>query len=81
MRIGIVGSRRWKNRGAVEDLIAAFARSMDEYRRGVGDSTTLLLTQRQMLSVRSQVLTLRRMRLNNRVNLHLALGGSIEKKK
>jgi len=24
MRIGIVGSRRWKNRGAVEDLIAAF---------------------------------------------------------
>jgi len=68
-------------RAAEEDLIAAFARSMDEYRRGVGDSTTLLLTQRQMLSVRSQVLTLRRMRLNNRVNLHLALGGSIEKKK
>lgn len=68
-------------RSAEEDLIAAFARSMDEYRRGVGNSTSLLLTQRQMLSVRSQVLTLRRMRLNNRVNLHLALGGSIEKKK
>ncbi len=68
-------------RSAEEDLIAAFERSMDEYRRGVGNSTNLLLTQRQMLSVRSQVLTLRRMRLNNRVNLHLALGGRIEKKK
>ena len=68
-------------RAAEEDLIDAFARSMDEYRGGVGNSTSLLLTQRQMLAVRSQVLTLRRMRLYNRVNLHLALGGSIKKKK
>lgn len=68
-------------RAAEEDLIDAFARSMDEYRGGVGNSTSLLLTQRQMLAVRSQVLTLRRMRLYNRVNLHLALGGSIKEKK
>ena len=67
-------------RVAEEDLIAAFTRSLEEYRRGVGNSTSLLLTQRQMLSVRSQVLTLRRMRLYNRVNLHLSLGGSIENK-
>jgi len=68
-------------RGAEEDLIAAFDRSMDEYRRGVGNATSLLVTQRQMLGVRSQVLTLRRLRLYNRVNLHLALGGSIDKEK
>ncbi len=68
-------------RAAEEDLIAAFDRSLDEYRRGVGNATSLLLTQRQMLGVRSQVLTLRRLRLYNRVNLHLALGGSIEKEK
>ena len=28
-------------RGAEEDLIAAFDRSMDEYRRGVGNATSL----------------------------------------
>lgn len=67
-------------RSAAENLEAAYERSLEEYRGGVGSSTNLLLTQRQMLSVRSQVLTLRRLRLDNRVDLHLALGGSIDLK-
>ena len=67
-------------RAAEENLIAAYKRSLEEYRGGVGSSTNLLLTQRQMLNVRAQVLTLRRLRLDNRVDLHLALGGSIDEK-
>ena len=38
----------------------------------------LLLTQRQMLSVSSQFLELDRLRLDNRINLHLSLGGSLK---
>ena len=50
-----------------------------EYKNGIGTSVNLLLTQRQMLSVSSQVLELERMRLENRVNLHLSLGGTVKK--
>ncbi len=65
-------------RAAERELVEAYKRSLEEYRGGVGTSTNLLLTQRQMLSVRSQALTLRRLRLDNRVDLHLALGGDLK---
>jgi multidrug efflux system outer membrane protein len=64
---------------AEEHLIEAYERSADEYRQGIGTSTNLLITQRQMLNVSSQVLEMRRMRLENRINLHLTLGGNIQK--
>lgn len=76
----ILRKREESLRAAQKNLIAAYERALEEYRTGVGDSTILLTTQRQMLSVRGQVLTLRRLRLDNRIDLHLALGGSIEKK-
>ena len=35
----------------------------------------VLITQRRVFSSQSQVLAVRRMMLDNRINLHLALGG------
>ncbi len=47
----------------------------DDYRDGVGDILTVLAAQNQFVTVRSQLITARRLRLDNRINLHLALGG------
>jgi outer membrane protein TolC len=76
----ILRNRRNALSRAEDNLIEAYKRSVDEYRRGIGTSTNLLFTQRQMLSVSSQVLEIRRMRLENRINLHLTLGGNIKSK-
>ena len=46
------------------------------YRSGLTDITTLLSAQRTALDSESQLLTVSRLRVENRVNLHLALGGS-----
>jgi NodT family efflux transporter outer membrane factor (OMF) lipoprotein len=45
------------------------------YRLGLADIITLLSSQRAALNAESQLLAVRRLRLENRVNLHLALGG------
>ena len=76
----VILRNRWNALVLAEDnLIEAYKRSVEEYRGGIGTSTNLLLTQRQMLSVSSQVLEIRRIRLENRINLHLTLGGNIKK--
>ena len=76
----VILRNRWNALVLAEDnLIEAYKRSVEEYRGGIGTSTNLLLTQRQMLSVSSQVLEMRRIRLENRINLHLTLGGNIKK--
>jgi multidrug efflux system outer membrane protein len=75
----ILRRREAAMRRAEKNLIGAYERSLQEYRDGVGSSTALLTNQRRLLSVSGQVLTLRRLRLDNRVDLHLALGGSIKK--
>lgn len=46
-----------------------------DYKSGLGDILIVLAAQTRELQTRSQLLTLRRLRLENRVNLHLALGG------
>ena len=77
----VILRNRWNALVRAEDhLVEAYKRAVDEYRRGIGTSTNLLFTQRQMLSVSSQVLEIRRMRLENRINLHLTLGGNIKSK-
>lgn len=48
----------------------------EDYRSGVGDSLTVFNTQARVLQFSSQLLTLRRLRLDTRINLHLAIGGS-----
>ena len=70
---------RWKALTAAKiNSTDSFNRALMEYKSGIGSSTNLLLSQRQMLSVSSQVLELERMRLENRINLHLSLGGTAE---
>ena len=59
----------------------AYTQSREEYRQGLADVITLLTTQRQMLAARGQVITIRRLRLENRVDLHLALGGDFKPRK
>ncbi|MDA0812410.1 MAG: efflux transporter outer membrane subunit [Verrucomicrobia bacterium] len=56
----------------------AYTQSREEYRQGLADVITLLTAQRQMLLAKGQVITIRRLRLENRVDLHLALGGDFK---
>jgi outer membrane protein TolC len=49
-----------------------------EYNAGLTDYITVLETQRRELNSRSELLTVRRERLDARVNLYLALGGGFD---
>lgn len=53
----------------------AFHAAQEDYRQGRGDILTLLQSQRLQLQLRSQLITLNKARLENRIYLHLALGG------
>ena len=54
---------------------AAYELARRRYGEGLESFATVLETQRRTLESRSQLTALRRQRLENRVNLHLALGG------
>jgi outer membrane protein TolC len=47
----------------------------EEFTGGTGDVLTLIDTREQEINTASQLAALRRLRLDNRVDLHLALGG------
>jgi NodT family efflux transporter outer membrane factor (OMF) lipoprotein len=49
----------------------------ERYRQGLEGIITLLETQRRAFTARSNLLRVSRLQLENRVNLHLALGGSL----
>lgn len=49
-----------------------------EYNAGLTDYINVLETQRQALNRRSELLSVRRQRLEARINLHLALGGGFD---
>ncbi len=51
------------------------------YRAGLADIITVLASQRTAFDSESQLLNIRRLRLDNRVDLHLALGGGFETSK
>ncbi len=55
---------------------AAYTRSREEFSNGTGDILTVLSSQRRQFTNQSQLLSIRRARLQNRVDLYLALGGS-----
>ncbi|RME69907.1 MAG: efflux transporter outer membrane subunit [Verrucomicrobia bacterium] len=50
----------------------------DEYEAGLADIFSVLESQRRALDARSAYIRVREERLNNRVDLHLALGGGFE---
>ena len=54
---------------------AALAMAQDRYRQGLSDVLQVLITERRVFSSQSQALAVRRLLLDNRINLHLALGG------
>lgn len=60
---------------AVERAKEASEAAVEDYAGGTGDVLTLLSAQSRAVLLSSQQLSLRRLRLDNRVNLHLALGG------
>ncbi|MEM6910816.1 MAG: TolC family protein [Verrucomicrobiota bacterium] len=59
----------------------ASVESRRDYVEGVGDILTLLNAQGLVLSASSDWITVRRERLENRIDLHLALGGDYQAKK
>lgn len=60
---------------ALELALDGAESSERDFSLGTGDVLTLLAAQNRRIDLATQQLTLRRLRLDNRVNLHLALGG------
>ncbi len=63
---------------AVRQSLAAQDLAEERYRLGLADIITVLSAQRAAYNSESQLLALRRARLDNRVDLHLALGGGFD---
>jgi multidrug efflux system outer membrane protein len=55
--------------------------AQNDFAEGSGDVLTLLAAQSRRISTASALATLRRTQLDNRVNLHLALGGDFQVRK
>jgi NodT family efflux transporter outer membrane factor (OMF) lipoprotein len=49
-----------------------------DFRQGIGEILTVFQTQQRAVQAKSALLLVRRLRLENRVNLHLALGGDFK---
>ena len=60
---------------ASQSALAAAKAAKADYSGGTGDALTLITAQSNSINLTSQLVTLRRLRLDNRVTLHLALGG------
>jgi len=63
---------------ATEQALAALSLVEDQYMRGLNDFITMLEAQRSAYENESQFLTVKRERLTARVDLYLALGGTID---
>ena len=72
----VIRRRRQALEEAAEQSLAARDLAEQRYRSGLAGIITLLAAQRTAIDSESQLLTLQRLQLDNRVNLHLALGGS-----
>ncbi len=57
---------------------AAHDLAQSRYQSGLDDVITLLTAQRSAVTAETSLLEVRRLRLDSRVDLHLALGGSLE---
>lgn len=65
-------------RTAAEEARAAEELALDQYRRGLTEIITLLESQRRRFNADSALIEVANLRLQNRINLHLALGGGFE---
>lgn len=73
---GLLAQQETALEEAVKQAQAAQGLAEERYRSGLSDIITVLQSQRSALDAESTLLSLRRARLDNRVDLHLALGGS-----
>ncbi len=72
---GLLTRRVASTADAAEQSEAARVLAERQYSAGIVDYITVLETQRRELNAQSELLSVRRQRLDVRVNLHLALGG------
>ncbi len=63
---------------AARQATASLKLAEDRYEAGLEGFVTILEAQRRSLDADSQLLSIRRLRLDNRIDLHLALGGGFE---
>ena len=63
---------------AAQNAIAAEAVALEQYSQGLIRISTLLQSQRTSLNQQSQLLSIKRQRINNRISLYLALGGDFD---
>ncbi|MEM6884096.1 MAG: efflux transporter outer membrane subunit [Verrucomicrobiota bacterium] len=75
---GLLESREAALLDAAEQGRMAYERAESEYRQGLTGIITVLDAQRRYLDSRRSYLTVKRIRLDNRINLHLALGGDFK---
>jgi NodT family efflux transporter outer membrane factor (OMF) lipoprotein len=75
---GLLESREAALQQAAEQAGFAYERSESEYRQGLSQIITVLDAQRRYLDSRRTYLTVKRLRLDNRIDLHLALGGDFQ---
>ncbi len=71
----ILAERERALKSATRNALAARDLAEQRYRAGLSDIITVLSSQRTALDSESALITVRRARLDNRVDLHLALGG------
>ena len=74
----VLGVREFHTANAAEQSTAAQLLAERQYNAGLVDYITVLETQRRALTARSELLTVRRERLDARVNLHVSLGGGFD---
>lgn len=66
------------SRTAAEEAQAAEVLALDQYRRGLTGIIILLESQRRKFNADSALIAVINLRLQNRINLHLALGGDFD---
>ena len=65
-------------RSAAAEAGAGHSLASERYRQGLEDMSTLLEAQRRAFNADSQLLLVRRQRIDARIDLHLALGGDFD---
>ncbi len=73
-----LGEREVSIRAATEQSIAARTLAEEQYSSGLSDFITMLEAQRSAYDNESQLLTILRERLDARIDLYLAIGGSFD---
>ena len=75
----LLAERQSHLESSVEQSRAAEALADDRYRTGLGDFIAVLESQRLALQAEGDLIAARRQRLENRVDLYLALGGGFDR--